>query len=55
MKKNQSYFLPIFMCFGMALGISAGQVFFDNISAGMTFGLILGVMIGIALDSIKRK
>jgi hypothetical protein len=53
MKKN--YYLPMFMCFGLALGIAVGQVLLDNIAMGMTIGLIFGVAVGIGLDSTNKE
>lgn len=45
------YYLPIFMSFGLALGIAFGQVLLNDISLGMVLGLIVGVVAGIGLDS----
>lgn len=45
---------PIYMCFGVAIGMSFGSMM-DNIPIGMSMGVAIGFCIGTALDASMKK
>ena len=45
-KKDNSYYLPIFIALGLGIGVAFNQI---------PIGLCLGVAIGIVLDDEKKK
>lgn len=52
-KKEQ--YLPIFMCFGLSIGMVIGKVVFDDIALGMCIGMGIGVFIGAGLDAKNKN
>lgn len=46
---------PIFMCFGISIGMCFGLSVFDNASLGMCFGIPIGLAVGTALTASEKK
>ncbi|GAA0292339.1 putative membrane protein YccC [Gracilibacillus halotolerans] len=53
--KTNGYYLSIFMCIGMAVGLLFGMAAFDNAALGLAFGVGIGVAVGAGLDEDARK
>ena len=53
-KKDNTYYLPFFMCIGISVGMAIGAVL-DSIPIGMCIGLCIGVGVGTVLDGKNRK
>ena len=51
--ENRTYYMPIFMCLGMSLGIAIG-VATDNMSIWMCLGVSFGLCIGSLIDAIRQ-
>ena len=52
--ENQTYYMPIGMCFGVAIGTGIG-IATDNLAICMPIGLSIGMCIGALMDAQKRK
>lgn len=53
-EKPQVMWMPICMCFGLSIGMSLGNLIFDNMSIGMCMGISLGVAVGSIIDARNR-
>ena len=51
---NQTYYMPIFMCLGISLGIAIG-VATKNMSICMCLGVSIGLCIGSLIDANNLK
>ena len=51
---NQTQYMPIGMCFGVAIGTAIG-VATDNLAVYMPIGLSIGMCIGVLIDAQNRK
>ena len=52
--ENKTQYMPIGMCFGIALGTAIG-VATDNLAVCMPIGLSIGMCIGVLIDAQNRK
>ena len=53
-EKPQVMWMPICMFFGLSIGMSLGNLIFDNMSIGMCMGISLGVAVGSIIDARNR-
>lgn len=52
---TEGYYMSIFMCLGMSIGIVFGLAIFKNIDIGMPMGICFGTLLGICLDADAKK
>lgn len=52
---TEGYYLSIFMCLGMSIGLVFGLTIFDNIALGLPIGIGIGVAIGSGMDADAKK
>ena len=52
--ENKTQYMPIGMCFGIAIGTAIG-VATDNLAVCMPIGLSIGMCIGVLIDAQNRK
>jgi len=51
---NKTYYIPIFMCIGISLGMTMGSIY-GNIPVGMSVGVAYVVCHGELFDARSRK
>lgn len=54
LEKSETLWMPIYMCFGLSIGLSLGSAS-DNMSIGMCLGMGIGLCVGTALDAVTKK
>lgn len=53
-QKEPTAWMPIYMCFGVAIGTSIGTPT-GNLAIGMSLGICIGMVLGACLDSNEKK